>query len=129
MVIDPTVLDAYIAKKGLVPRLTDADWQIILDRVAALFGRELWHRCRLVHQAEDGLRRHSTAFPDSVPRPYRYIYHLEFAASASAQLGELQQWLNQRGVLWRECRTTDCDTEREELVGLRIFGYEPEHTA
>jgi len=129
VVINPTVLDAYIAKKGLTPRVSDAEWETILQRVAALFGRELWHRCRLIHQAEDALRRHSTTFPDAVPQPYRYIHCLEFIAVPSPQLSELQQWLTGRGIVWRERRQFDVDTEQEEVVGLQIFGYDPDHAA
>jgi len=127
VVINPTVLDAYIAKKGLTPRISDAEWETILQRVAVLFGRELWHRCRLIHQAEDAWRRYSTVFPDAVPRPYRYIYYLEFIALPSPQLFELQQWLTERGVFWHECRQFDVDTEQEEVVGLQVYGYDPYH--
>src|SRR5882724_5447040 len=98
MVINPSVIDAYIARKGLTPRVSDVEWEAILQRVAALFGRELWHRCRLIHQAENALRRYSTVFPESVPQPYRYIHDLEFGAFASPQLRELQQWLTERDV-------------------------------
>lgn len=129
MIINPTVLDAYIAKKGLTPRVSDAQWETILQRVAALFGRELWHRCRLIHQTEDALRRHCTVFPDAVPQPYRYIHYLEFIASPSPQLSELQQWLTERGIGWRERRQFNVDTEQEEVVGLQIFSYDPDHAA
>jgi hypothetical protein len=49
MTTDPDRIDAYIAKQGLVPLVSDAQWELVLQRIAALFGRELWHRCRLVH--------------------------------------------------------------------------------
>ncbi len=51
-VTEPTFLEADIARKGFTPRVTDAEWEAILQRVAAVFGRELWHRCRLIHQAD-----------------------------------------------------------------------------
>ena len=124
MIINPTALDAYIAKKGLTPRVSDAEWEIILQRIVELFGRDLCHRYRLIHQAEDGLRRYSSAFPDSVPQPYRYLHYLEFNASPSAQLSELQEWLTERGVAWHECRQFDSDTKQEQVVGLQIFGYD-----
>jgi hypothetical protein len=129
VIINPTVLDAYIAKKGLTPRVSDAEWEAILQRVAALFGRELWHRCRVIHQAEDALRRHSTRFPDAVPQPYRYILYLELTAFPSQQLSELQQWLTERSIVWRERCQFDVDTEQEEVVGIQIFGYDPSHAA
>jgi hypothetical protein len=127
MVINPSVIDAYIARKGLTPHVSDVEWEAILQRVAALFGRELWHHCRLIHQAENALRRYSTIFPESVPQPYRYIHYLEFGAFASPQLRELQQWLTERDVVWRERRQFDQDTNNEQIVGLQIFGYDPDH--
>jgi hypothetical protein len=127
VVINPTVLDAYIAEKGFTPQVSDAEWESILAHVATLFGRELWHRCRLIHQAEDALRRHSTVFPDSIPRPYRYILYLELIAFPSPQLSDLQQWLSERGIEWRERRQFDVDTKQVDVVGIQIFGYDPAH--
>ena len=129
MVLNPTALDAYLAKKGFTPRVSDAEWEVILQCVAALFGRELWHRCRLIHQAEDALRRGCTDFPAAIQQPYRYLHHLEFFASPSPQLSELQQWLTHRGIVWRECRQFDADTDQEQVVGLRIFGYDTDHAS
>ncbi len=124
MIINPTAVDAYIAAKGLSPRLGDADWKAVLEQIASLFRREIWHRSRLIHQADDGWRRYSTDFPASVPRPYRFIYCLEFIASESQQLHVLQRWLIDRNVTWREIRQTDPDSGHEEIVGLQIFGYD-----
>ena len=131
MVINPTTLDAYIAQNGLAPQLSDSEWETILQRVADSFGRKLRHRCRLIHQAEDAFRRYSTVFPipDAVPKPYRYIHYLEFIAIPSPQLSELQQWLTARSIVWLECRQFDDDAEQEEIVGLQIFGYDPDHAA
>jgi hypothetical protein len=129
VIINPTAVDAYIAKKRLTPQVSDSEWKTILQRVAALFGRELWHRCRLIHQAEDAHRRYSTTFPDAIPQPYRYIHNLELIVFPSPQLSQLQQWLTGRGVVWRECHQFDVDTEQDQIVGLQIFGYEPDHAA
>jgi hypothetical protein len=126
VVINPTVIDAYIAKKGLAPRVGEVEWEAILKRVATSFGRELWHRCRLIHQTDDEFRRHSSVFPDAVPQPYRYIHHLELVAFESPKLRELQRWLTDRGVVWRERLQFDADTQQEQVVGLQIFGYDPD---
>ncbi|MFO1512416.1 MAG: hypothetical protein U1F83_05800 [Verrucomicrobiota bacterium] len=64
-----------------------------------------------------------------MPQPYRYIYYLEFVAFPSPQLSELQQWLTERGIVWRECRQLNTDTEQQEVVGLQIFGYDPDDAA
>jgi hypothetical protein len=123
MTTDPDRIDAYIAKKGLVPLVSDAQWELVLQRIAALFGRELWHRCRLVHQADDIWGRYSTEFPDAVPKPYRHIRHLELCAGDSPQLQELTDWLTESGVPWRVCRQRDVETGQDEVVGLKVFGY------
>lgn len=124
MIINQTAVEAYIAAKGLSPRLSDADWMAVLEQIAALFRREIWHRSRLIHQAEDGWRRYSTDFPAAVPQPYRFIYYLEFVASESRELRELQRWLTDRDVTWREIQQTDPDSGHEEIVGLQVFGYD-----
>jgi hypothetical protein len=124
VIINPASVDAYIAKKGLVPRVSDTQWQAILQHIAALFGRKLWHRCRLVHQVDEAFSRCSTDFPDAVPQPYRHIRHLEILVCDSQQLQELENWLTACGISWRVCLQRDAETEQDEVVGLQIFGYD-----
>lgn len=123
MIINPANVDAYVAKKGLTPRVSDTQWQAILQRITALFGHDLWHRCRLIHQVDETFGRYSTVFPDSVPQPYRHIRYLELLLCDSPQLQDLENWLTSCGVSWRECIQRDTDTEQDAVVGLHIFGY------
>jgi hypothetical protein len=123
VIINPANVDAFIAKKGLAPRVSDTQWQTILQRITALFGHHLWHRCRLIHQVDETFGRYSTGFPDAVPQPYRHIRHLELLVCDSPQLQELENWLTSRGVSRRECTQRDANTEQDEVVGLQIFGY------
>lgn len=118
MIINPESIDTYIAKKGLVPRLDENQWHEILERIAAIYGNNLWHRCRLVHQKDDTFDRYSTDFPGSVPRPYRFIRHLELLlAHESPKIEELKSWLDDNGVVF---------SEGSQSIGLRIYGYEPD---
>jgi hypothetical protein len=57
VIIDPAKVDAYIAAKGLVALVSDEVWELVLARIAELYGREVWHRTRLVTQVDDVLDR------------------------------------------------------------------------
>lgn len=129
MLINPSAADEYLAKKGLKSRVTDAEWDAIFQRVVALFGSNLWHRCRLITQGDDALRRFNTNFPDGVPTPYRFMHHVELLVQPSEQMQELERWLSNRGVEWQHVRQNDPDTGQEEVVGMRIYGFEPESAA
>ena len=129
MIVNPASIDAYIAKKGLVPRISDTQWEEILRRIAELYGHELWHRCRLIHQVDNTFDRYSTVFPDAVPKPYRHIRHLEILVCDSLRFQELKDWLTSRDVPSRECRQRDSETEQEEVFHLQIFGYDTDATS
>ena len=48
--------------------------------------------------------------------------HLEFIAFPSLHLSKLQQWLTQRGIVWRKRRQFDADTEQKQIVGFQTIG-------
>lgn len=124
MIVNPATIDAYIATKGLAPRLTDDQWQEIIQHITDTFGHKLWHRCRLIYQTDEPLGRYCTTFPESVPQPYRHIRYLEFLAPDSPQLQDLQRWLTDRGIEWRLCRDHSPETDQDDVVGLQVFGYD-----
>lgn len=124
VIINPARVDAYIAKKGLVSRVSDSEWRDIFEQIVAMFGHELWHRCRLVHQADETWGRFSTAFPDAVPQPYRHLRHVDLLLVDSPLLRTLQDWLSKRQVPWQVRRRRNPETGEDEIVGLLILGYD-----
>lgn len=107
-----------------MPRVTDAQWSTILQHIADTFGHELWHRCRLIHQTDEVLGRYSTAFPESVPQPYRHIRYLELLVQETLELHNLKRWLTDRGIEWRTCRDQDPDGKQNDFISFQVYGYD-----
>ena len=123
MIINPDSVDKYVAKKGLVPLLTDAQWNEALRHIANALGNDLWHRCRLVNQTDEPLARYSTVFPNAVPKPYRHIRYLEVLASDSQRLDGVVRWLTEHGVQWQICREDSPEADQDRVVTLQVFGF------
>lgn len=117
-------IDQYVARKGLVPLLTDGDWEAFVAYVLHLYGPQLWHRSRRVTQQDELFQRYSSTFPHGLAKPYRHLRSVELLVSDSPRLDELREWLTCRGVKFDPLVEDTGEDGGGEVVGIRVLGFQ-----
>jgi hypothetical protein len=120
MIITPAKVDAYLKAKGIEPRMSDAAWTSAIRALSPFFKDGRAFQVKLLHQREDSLRRFSSAFPDSVPSPYRFVDYIQFVAGGATPDEGILITLKRNSIPFITTQQTNGPDEEDVVTIIRV---------
>jgi len=116
-------LDEWITKRGARPNLSPDEWQQFVELVIARLGTEVCYRFCLIPYFHLPAKGFFAGFPGRIGDDLKHLNLLDLVVMDEEASGILTAFLDQHRCPWELTTQYDPDTDSDEPIGIRIFGY------
>jgi hypothetical protein len=115
--------DELIAKRGVRPNLSVAEWQEFIELVIQQLGTESCYRFCLYPYSHVPAKGYAAGFPGRIVESLQYLNILDLVVMDEEAMARLIAFLEKHGCPWEVTTQYDPDTDADEPIGIRVFGY------